>query len=487
MYPHVDKVTCTECKQCEIACPTLPFLHTAPYDSVRKKSTSPKVAPNQTLHFIALENAKIALGGGALSTKQKPQSPSFTNTNLSKPNLSDIIHTTAGEKRVSALDSALQNQAPTQDSSTEFIPQAYAIKANDEALRLKSSSGGVFSLLARAVLEQGGVVFGAGYTKPDSESSASHCEDSQNLKQSAKNLKETNSVAESAESKNLKNAEHAREAEQSGIYFHAGDTTNGIGAESKRDLLTRDDTTNGVANLEVRHSFIESLQELDNFRRSKYVESPIGDCFIKAKEFLRAGRLVLFSGVQCQIHGLNAFLRKKYPNLLTIEVICNSVPSPKIWRIYKESMLEGEDSKLLDFNFRGKDYGWERGIFAAKTKTKTKTKTIPHTLSPYYTGFLGHTTTRPSCENCFSKDMRSGADITIGDFWGVRNFHPEFVDDKGISCVIFNNANAHKWLDSITPFAKVEKSSIHAVLSGNPALIKSGFINKNAKRFSPKF
>lgn len=75
MYPHVDKVTCTECKQCEIACPTLPFLHTAPYDSVRKKSTSPKVAPNQTLHFIALENAKIALGGGhyLLSKNHNPQ------------------------------------------------------------------------------------------------------------------------------------------------------------------------------------------------------------------------------------------------------------------------------------------------------------------------------------------------------------------------------------------------------------------------------
>ncbi|MGI0406957.1 Coenzyme F420 hydrogenase/dehydrogenase, beta subunit C-terminal domain [Helicobacter himalayensis] len=274
-------------------------------------------------------------------------------------------------------------------------------------MRLKSSSGGVFSLLARAVLEQGGVVFGAGYAKP---------------------------------------------------------------------LLDSEITNAQTSNLEVRHSFIESLQDLDNFRRSKYVESPIGDCFIKAKEFLRVGRLVLFSGVQCQIHGLNAFLRKKYPNLLTIEVICNSVPSPKIWRIYKESMLDGEDSQLLDFNFRGKDYGWERGIFAAKTKT------IPHTLSPYYTGFLGHTTTRPSCENCFSKDMRSGADITLGDFWGVRNFHPDFVDDKGISCVIFNNANAHKWLDSITSFAKVEKSSIYAVLSGNRALVQSGFVNKKRKK-----
>lgn len=42
--PQVDKATCTECKSCEIACPTLPFLHFAPYDSVAKKSTFPLTA-----------------------------------------------------------------------------------------------------------------------------------------------------------------------------------------------------------------------------------------------------------------------------------------------------------------------------------------------------------------------------------------------------------------------------------------------------------
>ena len=37
----------------------------------------------------------------------------------------------------------------------------YAAVANDDEIRLQSSSGGVFSLLANAILERGGVVFGA--------------------------------------------------------------------------------------------------------------------------------------------------------------------------------------------------------------------------------------------------------------------------------------------------------------------------------------
>ena len=43
----------------------------------------------------------------------------------------------------------------------------YAAKAKDDELRMKSSSGGVFSLLARAVIAEGGVVFGAGFDHGD--------------------------------------------------------------------------------------------------------------------------------------------------------------------------------------------------------------------------------------------------------------------------------------------------------------------------------
>ena len=41
--------------------------------------------------------------------------------------------------------------------------KVYAAKANDFDLRLRSSSGGLFSLLARDVFAQGGIVFGAAY------------------------------------------------------------------------------------------------------------------------------------------------------------------------------------------------------------------------------------------------------------------------------------------------------------------------------------
>lgn len=50
------------------------------------------------------------------------------------------------------------NSKPTIDKTT-----AYACYNNDETIRLQSSSGGIFTLLAEKILSQGGVVFGASF------------------------------------------------------------------------------------------------------------------------------------------------------------------------------------------------------------------------------------------------------------------------------------------------------------------------------------
>lgn len=225
--------------------------------------------------------------------------------------------------------------------------------------------------------------------------------------------------------------------------------------------------------LKVIHKPITSANELESLRRSKYVESFIGDSFKQAKAYLQAGRLVLFSGVQCQIQGLHSFLRKSYANLLTIEVICNSVPSAKVWEIYKHSLLEEEGEKLLDVNFRGKDYGWGKGAFAIKTKTKTKTKTKPAGKVVYMQGFLRHFITRPSCENCYAKGFKSGADITLGDYWGVDYTHPEFYDTTGVTCALIHSKQGVEFINAIAESMEIVPSTFEKIASWNVSLVRS--------------
>ena len=47
--------------------------------------------------------------------------------------------------------------------TAENEPKAYAAYSNDETMRLQSSSGGVFTEIAKAILAADGVVFGAAY------------------------------------------------------------------------------------------------------------------------------------------------------------------------------------------------------------------------------------------------------------------------------------------------------------------------------------
>lgn len=93
-------------------------------------------------------------------------------------------------------------------------------------------------------------------------------------------------------------------------------------------------------NWNVVHDYTDNINELDVFRRSKYVQSRIGNTYQKAEDFLKAGRLVLFTGTPCQIKGLKLFLRKDYENLLTVDFVCHGVPSPAVWNMYLDAYIK---------------------------------------------------------------------------------------------------------------------------------------------------
>jgi len=60
--------------------------------------------------------------------------------------------------------------------SKNVVPEAYACINNIQNIRLQSSSGGIFSLIAEAILQEQGVVFGAGF---DPDFNVVHCSVSQ--------------------------------------------------------------------------------------------------------------------------------------------------------------------------------------------------------------------------------------------------------------------------------------------------------------------
>lgn len=234
--------------------------------------------------------------------------------------------------------------------------------------------------------------------------------------------------------------------------------------------------------LNIKHSFAENLEECKRFRGSKYVQSEIGDMYSKAKEFLDKGRKVLFSGTQCQIKGLNLFLRKVYDNLITVDVICHGVPSPKVFNQYKESLVKSFKGEIKSINFRDKRKGWKSSSFVSEfNNDKEYSANLNEDI--YMKGFLRNIYLRPSCYNCKAKNYSDGSDLSLGDYWGIENIHPEFDDDKGASIVSLNSEKGSKIFNKISNKIEFLETDLDYATKCNPCIVKSVQYNPKRERF----
>ena len=114
-------------------------------------------------------------------------------------------------------------------------------------------------------------------------------------------------------------------------------------------------------NLECKHIEVTDIAGLDKLRGSKYIQSTIGTTFMTVKKHLIDGKYVLFSGTPCQVSGLYSYLKKEYPKLITMDLICHGVPSNEIFSQYvkklKNRLGQAENLRITNYEFRRRD-GW---------------------------------------------------------------------------------------------------------------------------------
>lgn len=76
-----------------------------------------------------------------------------------------------------------------------------------------------------------------------------------------------------------------------------------------------------------------------SFPRQQICQSTIGNAFFQVRDFLKSNRKVLFSGTPCQIQGLKKVIRKNSELLITVDIACHSVPSPKVWKSFFRNLI----------------------------------------------------------------------------------------------------------------------------------------------------
>lgn len=223
--------------------------------------------------------------------------------------------------------------------------------------------------------------------------------------------------------------------------------------------------------LKVVHSRVEDVHSLEAMRGSKYVQSDLTSILRSIRIDLRKGVKVLFSGTPCQIGGLRSFLKRDYPNLLCVDLVCHGVPSPSVFASHLKYIEKSYKDRLVDYKFRGKDKsGWRAYIkyFFSNKKVTKKLLEDDFFAHCFYKSLFN----RKSCYICgFSCSQRVG-DITLSDFWGAERYNKKLRRERkyGFNMVMCNTAKGLRAFEDIKQSLTFISLPTKAALEGDVRL-----------------
>ncbi len=234
----------------------------------------------------------------------------------------------------------------------------------------------------------------------------------------------------------------------------AQSTSGGLFARLAEQVLLQEGVVYGVAwrdsKLEAYHKRIDSVEELPQLKGSKYVQSHMGSAYQEVQADLKRGCPVLFSGTPCQVAGLRLFLRKPYPNLITVDLVCHGVPSPKLFAHYIDWLEQKQKgAKVSQFKFRDKKPNQPTAFISWQSQGKRRY--YPVGMQPYSFGFYRSYFSRESCFNCYFSQAQRVGDITLSDFWGGEKVYPQLLKQRtaGFNMVMCNSTIGEQWMAKI--------------------------------------
>ena len=271
-----------------------------------------------------------------------------------------------------------------QNASREPL-KVYAAKHTDDEIRMKSSSGGIFTLLAEQIIDEGGVVFGARF---DEYWEVMH--DYTETKEGLAAFRGSKYV-QSRIGNTYQQAEnflkHGRKVMFTGTPCQIAGLKHFLRKEYE-NLLLVDFVCHGVPSPKVWRMYLDETLASQGIEIKTVLSHAMPrQKFIKSVEF------------RSKSTGW-----KKYSFVLTLTKMTD----------------EGEEYSVLLSNIF-----WD---------------------NPFMRSFLGNFILRPSCYQCLFKSGKSSASLTMGDFWGIEDIRSELDDDKGCELLLCydDNVNSYK-------------------------------------------
>lgn len=226
--------------------------------------------------------------------------------------------------------------------------------------------------------------------------------------------------------------------------------------------------------LEACHIVSDKIDDVLRMQSSKYTQSNMKNCYSEIKELLKAEKKVFFTGTACQVAGLKGYLGKEYDNLLCAAIICHGVPSPKVWRKYKNALEKRFGGKMTNVNMRDKEkFGYTKSACKYEFDNGKIVQWETYLRDLYCFCFTDDLFIRNSCLDCRYKGNNSSADIILGDYY--KNI--EGSGNAGVGVVICLNEKGNNTITNV--------KNAHVVGFDNDEFIKKNNMLWNSTSGNP--
>lgn len=198
---------------------------------------------------------------------------------------------------------------------------------------------------------------------------------------------------------------------------------------------------------EVKFQLYNDYITRDKARGSKYIQANLCNVFSESVNWLKSheGKKLLFVGTGCQVAGFEKYISAMglRERVILIDLICHGVPSLGLWKKYCDNLEKKYKNKCTSVSFKDKRNGWMNPLAYVIIGDKKVN------INGYSEWFYGGYSLRNSCFQCPYAKTNRKTDITIGDFWGIKDTIPEFYNEKGVSLLIIHTEKGKKLFDKI--------------------------------------
>lgn len=225
-------------------------------------------------------------------------------------------------------------------------------------------------------------------------------------------------------------------------------------------------------------SRVDKVADLDKLKGSKYFQTSKGDIVKQVNQDIHEGRKVLYIGMPCDVAAVKRYIGES-ENLFTIDVICSGVPSPLAHRQFVEHIENKTGEKVLCFTYRNKKHGWHWPYIVVRSNGKVLYS------KPWSASELGLSfkmMMRPSCYHCKYKSGNNVADVTVGDFWGLKSSDQRY-DKDGVSAIIVRSEKGSK-LVSLLDNLTLQDATYDEIVAHNPKLVNCAMENPKRQLFA---